>query len=164
MRLVEEPLNLRCECSEYCDYETQDYYSYLRHLDGHIDDIAASDEFKCTWLNCGYKMVDFFKIKQHVYYHAFHQKLKNLGSNLLERTNLPDCVEPVSFEIPDLPDYYTCEWEDCQMSLLDYQGFLDHVRCHVNGNPKTVTKKNPESIKCLWQGEGMVLPRVGLVC
>lgn len=101
------------------------------------------DDLQCKWENCNFKPVSLTILSQHLNFHGYHTKLKNIGRNLVERFSLPACVQAGQFEVPTLPSRYPCGWDDCDAFFIEYQIFLDHVKCHINCR---------EDNKCKWQG------------
>lgn len=91
----------------------------------------------------------------HVNYHGYHYKLKNIGSNVLERMKLPKCSITTEFVIPEALNGYSCEWADCYQAYSTFVDFLDHIKIHVNSNPKYC--KKGEVILCLWIGKTVLL-------
>lgn len=87
-------------------------------------------------------------LKKHACYHAYHTKLKAIGSNILHRnSNLPKCTQMEKFTIPPT-ETYICEWEYCGLIFETIYEFFQHIRMHINNNPKTL-KEGP--IKCCWK-------------
>lgn len=104
----------------------------------------------CLWEDCTYIAPHKMALAQHVTYHGYHSKLKNIGNNVLERVKLPKCTQAPEFVIPEVLNGYICEWGDCYENYHTFYDFLNHVKIHVNGNPKYC--KNGEVIVCSWIG------------
>lgn len=115
------------------------YYDYLTDL-----------TYNCLWLDCMHTANNTDALQKHLCYHGYHTKLKNIGSNVLERIKLPKCTQMAHFIIPETVDGYTCEWNDCYKSFSLYFDFLEHIKIHINSNPKYC--KKGEIIECYWTG------------
>lgn len=105
----------------------------------------------CLWEGCKYIAPEKVALVHHVNYHGYHYKLKNIGSNVLERMKLPKCSITTEFVIPEALNGYSCEWADCFQAYSTFVDFLDHIKIHVNSNPKYC--KKGEVILCLWIGK-----------
>ncbi|KAK4879493.1 hypothetical protein RN001_007639 [Aquatica leii] len=150
VRLAVEPLELQCHW-ENCQEVTNDYQWYIKHLKDHLADVSNNQHvFTCLWLNCIYTTSEKYILVQHVSYHGYHTKLKNIGKNVLERYNLPKCNNFSEVVFPVSLAGYSCDWEDCGSILTDIVEFHEHIKLHVNSNPKYC--KDDEVIPCLWIG------------
>lgn len=104
---------------------------------------------KCCWTDCEYIASYPADLKRHACYHAYHTRLKSIGSNVLHRsTNLPKCTQTEKFVVPPGTEAYICEWEYCEVHFETIHDFFQHIRMHINNNPKT-SKEGP--IKCGWK-------------
>lgn len=112
--------------------------------------IIFADNFFCLWDNCGTGFSLCSKLWRHVSYHSYHTKLMNIGKNVLQRVELPECTQEYDFVIPEYPSAYSCEWQDCGHSFTTIYKFFEHMRMHVNSNPKYC--KQGEVIPCCWKG------------
>lgn len=72
----------------------------------------------------------------------------NIGNNVLERIKLPKCTQTIEYTIPEVVSGYDCEWEHCSENYSTFYDFLEHIKVHVNGNPKYC--KKGEVITCGW--------------
>lgn len=67
---------------------------------------------------------------------------------------MPKCTQTTEFVIPEALNGYSCEWADCYQTYSTFVDFLDHIKIHVNSNPKYC--KKGEIILCLWIGKMML--------
>lgn len=88
---------------------------------------------------------------QHISYHGYLSKLRNIGQNVLERNDLPACRQTESYVIPISPDGYECLWELCSVTVDTIYDFFTHVEQHVRGNPRIA--KGADKIVCFWGGK-----------
>lgn len=108
--------------------------------------------YTCQWENCSTYAIQLHTLfRQHVNYHAYHTKLKNVGDNVVERRNLPKCTHSNDFIIPEDVSGYCCEWHGCDKNFLLITDFFNHMRLHVNSNPKYCKKE--EIIMCYWRSK-----------
>lgn len=151
MRLVEEPLKLNCFWND-CGVLFTDYREFIQHVNMHAEEAALTDNsmYNCMWQECHHVSKDIKTLIQHVCYHGYHTKLKNIGSNVLERIKLPKCTQISHFVIPESVGEYICEWGDCYRQFSTYFDFLEHIKVHINSNPKYC--KKGEIIECCWRG------------
>lgn len=91
---------------------------------------------------------------QHVSYHGYFTKLKNIGQNVLERNDLPACTQQELYVIPVFPVGYTCEWEFCSVNVDNICDYFSHVEQHVRGYPRIA--KGNEEIRCCWNGKSII--------
>ncbi|KRT79796.1 zinc finger protein, partial [Oryctes borbonicus] len=111
-------------------------------------DLDSNDETNCMWLDCNYTATSLVVLAKHVCFHGYHLRLRNIGENVLERVKLPKCTQITPLVVPNID--YNCEWENCGHSFLAVQDFHDHIKLHVNSNPKYC--KKGEFIECYWAG------------
>jgi hypothetical protein len=82
--------------------------------------VGATVVFECQWQGCGHddSFASFSELARHVYFHAFHAKLKSIGEVLVIKNSLSSCQLDSSSRnmIPDLPDHLQCVWAGCQVS------------------------------------------------
>ncbi|KAF5282742.1 hypothetical protein FQR65_LT02739 [Abscondita terminalis] len=150
VRLAEEPLQLECGWND-CQDVINNYRNYIMHIKDHIDDACDTKKLlTCLWIACGYVTFEKFLLIQHVVYHGYHTKLKNIGMNVLERNKLPECSITTPLIFPVLLDGYSCDWVKCGMTFIDIFDFHEHIKVHVNSNPKYC--KHNEIISCHWRG------------
>lgn len=109
-----------------------------------------ADPISCLWNDCEFIAPSLLSLVKHACFHGYHSKLKNIGENVLSRTELPPCNFSNIFLIPEQNVDYNCEWEDCNVNFLTIYEFFEHIRYHVNSNPKYCRKG--EFIKCEWSG------------
>ncbi|CAH1115678.1 unnamed protein product [Psylliodes chrysocephalus] len=148
IKLSEEPLNLQCEWDQ-CEESYDSWEKFNNHLTDHATN--QTNKLKCQWKNCiGKDSSSVPLLMQHMSYHAYIAKLKNIGQNLCIRNKLPSCTERHRCMIPLLPNGYKCEWEHCSFDFCTIFEFLDHMVVHIKNNPKVAKAK--EVIDCCWKG------------
>ncbi|KAF2881716.1 hypothetical protein ILUMI_24451 [Ignelater luminosus] len=145
----EEPLNLCCGWRD-CSKPFTNFQQFVEHVNEHVLNIGEDSElFACQWENCTYAIQFYNVFRQHVCYHAYHTKLKNIGDNVVERRNLPKCTHSSDFIIPEEVNGYCCEWLECDAHFLLITDYFNHIRLHINSNPKYC--KKGEIITCYWR-------------
>ncbi|KAF5269873.1 hypothetical protein FQA39_LY08545 [Lamprigera yunnana] len=150
VRMVEEPLELFCSWED-CKTVITDYSDFIYHIKKHLNNICdENDVFSCLWEGCKYETSEHRLLVQHMCYHGYHTKLKNIGKNVLERNKLPNCNQDNVIIFPIHVFGYSCEWENCGSSFNDVYTFYGHIRQHIHSNPTYC--KNNETISCLWRG------------
>lgn len=150
IRFKEEILNMMCQWNS-CSKIFQNDELFYNHLIEHIRDIK--DDLNCKWTNCpnptGLSTNQI--LASHISYHGYLTKLINIGENVLERNNLPDCtIEPI-YTIDAIESGYKCEWKDCNFVYNTIHEYLGHTECHVAvscGNELG----NIQTVPCLWSG------------
>lgn len=62
----------------------------------------------------------FGEFVRHIFFHAFHVKIKCAGDELIKKRNLKSCELGLTSRsvIPDLPDELRCLWTDCEVGVL----------------------------------------------
>ncbi|VEN59881.1 unnamed protein product [Callosobruchus maculatus] len=148
IKISEEVLNLKCEWIS-CDSIFKSWIELNDHLLNHA---GANSGTMCLWTNCNTdcKTVPF--LMQHVSYHGYLTKLKNIGSNVLTRESLPECKHEKSEKIILRKEGYMCEWEYCMLNFYNVCEFYMHMEMHVNANPREANEKKNEIILCDWAG------------
>ena len=86
----------------------------------HIIALSVIAGFACHWRECGLDALsDFVELVRHVYFHAFHVRIKSVGMSLILKNKLRGCqIDSVSRNmIPELPDKLHCSWVGCDVSV-----------------------------------------------
>lgn len=148
-------LNLLCEW-EICNltYKTMD--NYLEHIDYHLMQKDLIEEFVCKWRGCEVKIAFDTKesYQRHIKFHAFHSKLKYIGSCVLNNYNeineikIKTCTleNKTRNYIPDLPYQFECSWNHCTFNTDNPEWFYRHVKLHYD----EFKNKYSQMPKCLW--------------
>lgn len=97
---------------------------------------------------------------RHIYYHAYHTKIKCLGANLIEKLALQGCqLDPQTRNsVPELSEPIICAWEGCQLEYLNVQQFYWHIHTHSQteqqseGETDGPSDDKKKAWKCLWDG------------
>lgn len=80
--------------------------------------LESGEGMQCLWNDCNNDIdgeaSDYLR---HVYFHAFHVKIKCIGALLLERTGRQSCLYDSTNRnlIPDLPECLQCGWDQCHV-------------------------------------------------
>lgn len=114
----------------------------------------------CQWKECDYaSLPSESAFKRHVRFHAFHTKLKEIGSNVLKtlkenqnaenqkHQTVPMCNldELTRNIIPELPFPFDCAWSNCTHSTDNPELFYRHIKEHVTNYPPKL-----QDSKCQW--------------
>ena len=88
-----EKLNLNCEWQQ-CNFNTTSLETFVKHVSNHITELdiritSEEEVYACLWNGCEFISSVDVDIMKHVNFHAFHTKLKCLGTNVRSRTKLP---------------------------------------------------------------------------
>ena len=73
----------------------------------------------CQWRECGQEVEgEMAGYLRHVYFHAFHVKIKCIGALLIQKSAIEMCgLDPQSRNlIPELPEQLQCRWQNCAVS------------------------------------------------
>uniref|UniRef100_A0A2L2YFX7 Histone H4 transcription factor n=1 Tax=Parasteatoda tepidariorum TaxID=114398 RepID=A0A2L2YFX7_PARTP len=145
-----EPLSLRCEFEE-CFIVEEDVDSLISHLvSEHISKLTDGD-LHCHWKDCEGFTESLPELRRHIYFHAFHTKIKYHGFNLQLQKKLPNCSASIHSRniVPELPDPLICGWVDC---LVVYE-CAEHYYRHVDSHAKFDSKKSDKGpAVCSWEG------------
>jgi hypothetical protein len=151
-------LSLCCEWHD-CVYTDDTMTRFVEHVHNHINvDLANIDEtqdkFVCYWRDCGHDgtFPSVVNLLRHVFFHAFHAKLKSIGSALSKQNSLVPCQLEASNRntIPELPDQLVCKWKCCQGAFDDPEQYYNHVAQHADHYP---SGNNVDGgCHCAWEG------------
>ena len=162
--LKREVFHLACEWPG-CEYETNHVERYVSHVAEHVSDLSTRtnekgvDVYVCQWSGCFYESNEPDEISRHVNYHAFHTKLKCIGSNIRARIKLPRCRRDSEWKnVVDLPAPLLCRWEECLKHFRNYQLYLYHVAAHIEEGPRG--NKVQGGLECKWTGCGSGYPNL----
>ncbi|XP_046550772.1 histone H4 transcription factor-like [Haliotis rubra] len=144
-----------CEWGD-CDEQFTDIPDFLRHIGIHIWNLvstATSEEkgFSCGWRDCGTQILgDKHDFNRHVYFHAFHVKLKCVGAVVIKKTRYPVCtIDGQSRNwIPELPESLQCGWTACGAVCDNPVIFYNHVANHCEEFPNGNNIKG--GCQCRW--------------
>lgn len=154
-----EVFDMKCEWAE-CDFESLKVLQFVQHVSTHQPQIENRDSgtmYCCLWDSCGFDSSSHDTVLRHINYHAYHTKIKSIGSSIMKRSNLPTCALDYAGRnlLPVLPARLNCEWEDCDFESNSFQNFIDHVQCHVIALPKgkrnIYTKESDVKPICEWR-------------
>lgn len=108
-------------------------------------------DLSCSWSYCSIVNKSLPLMLQHISYHGYLSRLRNIGENVLCRNNLPACTQPPVMKMPVALDGYTCHWELCSVKVYTVFDFFTHVEQHVRGNPRI--SEGDIMIMCYWIGK-----------
>ncbi|XP_076750156.1 histone H4 transcription factor [Xylocopa sonorina] len=162
--LKREVYHLTCEWAG-CKYETNRVERFVNHVAAHVSDLSTRTNeenvsvYVCQWNGCVYESNDPDEISRHVNYHAYHTKLKCIGSNIRSRIKLPKCRRDSEWKnVVDLPAPLLCRWEECLKYFRNYQLYLYHVTAHIEESPRG--NKIEGGLECKWTGCGSLCPNL----
>lgn len=150
--LKDEELILICDWG-MCRKLFQNMEDFLSHVADHAGQVEVvykgeKASIMCVWEDCGFETSDQKEMIRHIYYHAYHTKIKCLGANLIEKLALQGCqLDPQTRNaVPELTEPLICSWKECKLEFLNVQLFYWHVHTH------SITDDNGEkgTKKCLW--------------
>ncbi|XP_022256268.1 histone H4 transcription factor-like [Limulus polyphemus] len=144
-----ELLRLQCEWDDCtCEYEKMTLF--LDHVNGHVATLSE-DSVQCCWRDCKVVTSSTDELRRHVFFHAFHTKIKCFGQNFINRKKLPSCtLDHLSRNaIPELPNSLNCCWGNCENVYESPECFYRHVEEHAEEYPRGNNPKDP--VKCKWQ-------------
>lgn len=160
VKISKTDLSLPCEWGDCHDVFTE-MELFLRHMSNHLchTDNIAEDGFQCSWRECGTEVqgenYDFFR---HAYFHCFHVKIKCIGSLLLNRLGMDQCLLDTHTRnlIPELPERLQCGWFNCEAIIDNPEVFYRHVDNHAENCDEIKKPKKGNSVatnsKCEWEG------------
>ncbi|XP_064611098.1 histone H4 transcription factor-like isoform X2 [Liolophura sinensis] len=149
---------LRCEWGE-CIESFVSMQTFIKHMTNHISDYYKtwnghqSGLFECKWRECGSHVsgqtTDF---NRHVYFHAFHVKIKNVGTAVVEKSKLTPCQMDGQSRnlIPELPERLHCGWSMCEVVYDNPEYFYMHMDMHASNYPDG--NHVPGGCRCQWEG------------
>ncbi|CAI9722690.1 histone H4 transcription factor-like [Octopus vulgaris] len=153
-------LDLPCEWQE-CQFVTNEMEKFIKHLSEHLTTLLSSVTppeqvlgcFNCKWRNCDVAVIGHISdYTRHVFFHAFHTKIKCIGSMLVKNLELHACtLDGQSCNlIPDLPECLQCGWTHCGAVYDNPEFFYRHVDFHADSFPNGNNLKG--GCACQWEG------------
>ncbi|GAB1598657.1 histone H4 transcription factor-like isoform X1 [Argonauta hians] len=153
-------LHLPCEWQE-CQFVTDEMEKFIKHLSEHLTELLSSVTppeqvlgcFNCKWRNCDVAVIGHISdYTRHVFFHAFHTKIKCIGSMLVKNLELHACtLDSQSCNlIPDLPECLQCGWTHCGAVYDNPEFFYRHVDFHADSFPNGNNLKG--GCDCQWEG------------
>ncbi|XP_014276758.2 histone H4 transcription factor [Halyomorpha halys] len=142
---------VKCDWKD-CQCDSLSKYEFYLHISKHVRDVeinvdeSEEEYYSCLWSSCSYDSKDSKEIVRHIKYHAYLSGLKALGKAVSEILELPPCLITSEHHVINNvgDDPYICSWDDCDISSVGIQEFIDHVHYHI----KVMDKK--KLMKCLW--------------
>ncbi|KAM9332719.1 histone H4 transcription factor-like [Pholidichthys leucotaenia] len=139
-RKQRKSLKLDCEWGS-CQDSFDRMESFCKHAEDHLVALKAEEEDEaeagrnCLWRDCGFcSMEGLDELRQHLFFHCYHTKLKQLGQQMLHgQPELGTCAIACHNRniIPEIPDNFVCLWEDCEQAPYENpEWFYRHVEMH----------------------------------
>ncbi len=137
-----------------CGEAFHDVALFSDHVNEHVT-VGDGEAEECCWIGCDFSSPNHQEFITHVLFHPYHSYLKLVGTELLERAELPMCQldEETVNNTPLLKAELKCLWiveeggeeggGEC-MSLFDSIGeFYGHVHSHAMAET---------NLGCRWKG------------
>ncbi|XP_025425681.1 histone H4 transcription factor-like isoform X2 [Sipha flava] len=147
-------MNFSCAWEE-CDYESSHINDYFYHVSGHVDYLWTEEWqsnkdkwFTCLWNSCTFQSHCEVKSTTHVNFHAYHTRLKCIGLAVLTLCEIPGCKlngEGTNI-LPDLPNEFECNWENCNERFECMQYYSYHVAEHFQ-----ISEFEKYNFNCPWR-------------
>ncbi|KAM9333057.1 histone H4 transcription factor-like [Pholidichthys leucotaenia] len=137
---IQKSLKFACEWGS-CQDSFDRMESFSKHAEDHLVALKAEEEDEaeagrnCLWRDCGFcSMEGLDELRQHLFFHCYHTKLKQLGQQMLHgQPELGTCSIACHNRniIPEIPDNFVCLWEDCEQAPYENpEWFYRHVEMH----------------------------------
>ncbi|XP_017770729.1 PREDICTED: histone H4 transcription factor [Nicrophorus vespilloides] len=142
IKFIDEPVDLTCEwlsCKENFKSEKKFTEHLLEHsLEAEIDEEKGL--YLCCFGDCQCENNNLQSLVKHVSFHAYHERLKNIGKNVADRCNFTKCTSDKMYEVPAIYADYMCEWHSCNTLHGTVNEYLLHIKLHLNELPKVSAK------------------------
>ncbi|ESO83396.1 hypothetical protein LOTGIDRAFT_73260, partial [Lottia gigantea] len=152
------------ECEwDTCNEQKTDMAQFVKHISQHITEYVVSDNvektpngtmFSCGWQECGAQIIgNLSDFNRHVYFHAFHVRIKCLGRALCISAGCTDGCSTDGLSrnsIPELPENLICGWKDCEIIYDNPVYFYSHVNQHIEEYGEGNNLHG--GAKCKWAG------------
>uniref|UniRef100_UPI00398E3EC7 histone H4 transcription factor n=1 Tax=Pristiophorus japonicus TaxID=55135 RepID=UPI00398E3EC7 len=157
-----DSLVLLCEWGS-CGFTASGMEEFSNHIAGHLKEqlqrdvnaIEPQEEHQCLWADCGfYSVKSSADLIRHVYFHAYHTKLKHWGLQSLQaQTELEHCLldQQSRNVIPEIPESFVCLWGHCDSSFENPEWFYRHVDMHGMCSDRDATIDTNLIIPCCWK-------------
>lgn len=164
---------LECEwgsCQE--KFRLSDFPDFREHFEGHLrgilpgycrgfSDDTIPDNFSCFWRDCGWDSpIDAGDLIRHVFFHAFHTRIKLEGHKKQQEMKLAPCTLDSQSRnlLPDIPEPFLCEWKECNVEFNCPTLYYRHVDSHAWAVDKTLVEvgengRKKYSVTCQWEGK-----------
>ena len=148
-----------------------DFHEFREHMEIHLREIfprycrgfsvgRVPENFTCSWKECGWDSpIDSGDFIRHVFFHAFHTKVKLEGYKKQQEKQLTPCtLDNLSRNlVPDIPEPFLCEWQECGVEFNCPWLFYRHVDSHALAVDKTLMGVEEDgrkkfSVICQWEG------------
>lgn len=164
---------LECEwgsCEE--KFPLSSFQDFREHFEGHLRGIFPGyragfaddnipENFTCFWRDCGWDSpIDAGDIIRHVFFHAFHTKIKLEGYKKQQEMKLTPCTLDSQSRnlLPDIPEPFLCEWKECSVEFNCPTLYYRHVDSHAWAVDKIYAGvgengRKKYSVTCQWEGK-----------
>ena len=123
---------------------------------------AVPDNYACSWKECCWDSpLDAGDLIRHVFFHAFHTKIKVEGFKKQKEMNLSLCTLDSQSRnlIPENTEPFLCEWKECSVEFNCPSLFYRHVDSHALAVDKSLFEIRDDGRKkyvvtCQWEGKG----------
>lgn len=163
---------LECEWGS-CDgtFPSSQFHEFREHIESHLCEVlpqyrrgisedTVPDNFSCSWRECGWDSpMDAGDLIRHVFFHAFHTRLKVQGFKKQQEMNLASCTLDNHSRnlIPESQEPFLCEWKECGVEFNCPTLFYRHVDSHALAVDKILSEVRDDGRKkyivtCQWEG------------
>lgn len=163
---------LECEWGS-CDgaFPSTEFHEFREHIESHLREVlpqynrgtsedAVPDNYACSWKECCWDSpLDAGDLIRHVFFHAFHTKIKVEGFKKQKEMNLSLCTLDSQSRnlIPENTEPFLCEWKECSVEFNCPSLFYRHVDSHALAVDKSLFEIRDDGRKkyvvtCQWEG------------
>lgn len=164
---------LECEWGS-CDgaFPSSEFHEFREHVESHLREVlpqynrgtsedAVPDNYACSWKECCWDSpLDAGDLIRHVFFHAFHTKIKVEGFKKQKEMNLSLCTLDSQSRnlIPENTEPFLCEWKECSVEFNCPSLFYRHVDSHALAVDKSLFEIRDDGRKkyvvtCQWEGK-----------
>ena len=164
---------LDCEwgsCEE--KFPSSEFHDFREHIEGHLREVLPQyrrgfsedtipDNFACSWRECGWDSpIDAGDLIRHVFFHAFHTRIKLEGFKKQQEMKLSPCTLDSQSRnlIPDNTEPFLCQWKECSVEFNCPTLFYRHVDSHALAVDKSLFEARDDgrrkyAVTCQWEGK-----------
>ena len=173
---------LECEWGSCEDkFPSSGFHDFREHIEGHLREVLPQyrrgfsedtipDNFACSWRECVWDSpIDAGDLIRHVFFHAFHTRIKLEGYKKQQEMKLSPCTLDSESRnlIPENPEPFLCEWKECSVEFNCPTLFYRHVDSHALAVDKTLLEVKDDGrrkfiVTCQWEGKLIFPPPVKL--
>ncbi|XP_050702214.1 histone H4 transcription factor-like [Eriocheir sinensis] len=143
---------ITCEWN-MCSKEYQKVEHFMAHITEHLQAITepeSNDGYLCYWRECEFSCSAKEEMDRHVYFHAFHTKIKSIGAVIMEERDEKCILDSHGRNlIPEVPEPFQCLWDDCNVEFASAHTFY----CHTEGHVRSADQEDSgKGYICAWKG------------